>query len=227
MSKVSANYPAYSSSAVSVGDSAANTGVLNGVLTSSYKMSDNEKAIYDYALSAIANILPKINTFSPDTLGSIQSSVEAYKNKGIDAINSTYSPMISNLENDIASRFGNLDNSIFSDDLNSIESKRSDAVSAFAQDVLAKQSQLQSDELEKRYSLVELLSGLANNTFDNALNAISTSLGSSSSANNYNNDVYQALSDMSKTSSNSNTGNLSSLLASALGLNPSSLLTFL
>lgn len=226
MAKVSTNYPDYSSSKVSVGDSSATTGVKNGVLTSDYNMSDAEKSIYDYALNTIASILPQINTFSPDVQSSIQQSVDAYKNKGINTINSTYTPMISSLENDVVSRFGNLDNSIFKDDLNTIESKRANAVSSFAQDVLAKQSELESDELQKRYALVDLLNGLADNTFDNALSAISTALGSSSSANNYNSDVYQALNTISKTGS-SNTNNLSSLL-SALGLsNSSSLLTFL
>lgn len=227
MAKVSTNYPDYSSSKISLGDSSASAGVKNGVLTSDYTMSDAEKSIYDYALSTIATILPQINTFSPTVQGSIQQSVDAYKNKGIDTINSTYAPMISSLENDIVSRFGNLDNSIFKDDLNSIESKRSNAVSSFAQDVLAKQSQLESDELQKRYALIDMLNGLADNTFDNALSAIDTALGGSSSANNYNNDVYQAINAMSKTGSSNNNNNLSSLL-SALGLtNASSLLTFL
>lgn len=221
MSKVSASYPAYSSSSISLGDSKAKTGVTNGVLSSSYDMSDNESAIYNYALSTLASILPQLNTFSPDTLSSIQSEVGAYQDKGLQAINQMYNPMISSLENNVASRFGNLDNSIFKDNLNDIESERSNAVSSFAQDVLAKQSQLQSDELTKRYSLVELLSGLVNNTYDNALNAINTALGGSSSANNYNNGLYQALSNVASTNSKSNT-NSSSLLSTLLGLTGSS-----
>lgn len=228
MAKVSTNYPDYSGSKVSIGDSSATSGVFNGILTSDYNMSDNEKSIYDYALSTIANILPQINTFSPETLSSIQSSVNTYKNKGIEQINKAYNPMISNLQNDIASRFGNLDTSIFKDDLNAIESKRSDAVSSFAQDVLAKQSELESNELEKRYALIKFLNGLADNTFDNALSAINTAMGGSSSLNNYNSDLYEALSSISKTGSNSTTSSLNSLLYGALGsVNPSSFFTFL
>lgn len=227
MAKVTTNYPNYSSSKISVGNSSASAGVKNGVLLSDYNMSDAEKSIYDYALSTIANILPQVNTFSPDVQNSMQQSVNAYKNKGIDTINSTYTPMISDLENDIVSRFGNLDNSIFKDDLSSIESKRANAVSSFAQDVLAKQGQLESNELEKRYALINLLNGLADNTFNNALSAINTALGGSSTANNYNNDVYQALNAMSKTNSSNNSNNLSTLL-NVIGLtNPSSFLTYL
>lgn len=221
MSKVSsADYPTYSSSAVSIGDSKATTGVANNVLTSNYQMSDSEGAIYNYALSTLASILPGINTFDTNTQSSIQSAVDAYKNTGIDDINEIYNPMITSLENDIASRFGNLDNSIFTDNLDEIETKRSDAVSSFAQDILAKQSELESDELTKRYALVNLLSGLADNTYSNALKAISTALGSSNSANSYNSNVYNALSDIASTNSSSNSA--SSILSSILGLNGNS-----
>lgn len=227
MSKVSsADYPKYSSSAISVGDSTATTGVNNGVLTSSYKMSDAESAIYNYALNTLVSILPQLNTFDAGTLSSIKSGVDAYKNSGIETINETYKPMISSLENDIVSRFGNLDNSIFTDNLNNIESKRSDAISSFAQDVLAKQSQLESDELTKRYALVEFLNGLANNTYKNALDAISTALGGSASLNNYNNDLYNAISALRSTNSGSGI-NANSLISNLLGLSGNSSGSFL
>lgn len=223
MSKVSsANYPAYSSSAISVGDSKASTGVLNGILTSDYDMSDNESAIYNYALNAIAGILPQLNTFDTDTRSSLKSEADAYKNQGIETINDLYNSSLGNLENDIVSRFGNLDNSIFSDNLDDIESERAKSVSSFAQDVLAKQNSLESDELTKRYSLVELLSGLSNNIYSNALNSISTALGSSSSANNYNDNIYNALSNLSSTNSSSKL-NTNSLLSSLLGLTGNSI----
>lgn len=229
MSKVSsADYPKYSSSSVSVGKSKASTGVTNGVLTSDYNMSDDEANIYNYALNTLANILPQLNTFDTDTMSSIQSQVNAYKDSGLQSINKIYNPMITNLENDIASRFGNLDNSIFKDNLNDIESERSNAVSSFAQNILAKQSELESDELTKRYALATFLNGIANNTFDNALSAISTALGSSANANNYNNDLYNALNALKNT--NSNSINPNSLISSLLGLtgNPtSSLFSFL
>lgn len=224
MSKVSSNYPSYSSSSVSLGDSTAKTGVKKGVLTSSYDMSENESAIYNYALNTLASILPGINTFDNNTKASIQSQIDAYKNSGIANINETYNPLISNLENDIASRFGNLDNSIFTDNLGDIESERANAISSFAQDVLAKQSSLESDELTKRYALVNLLSGLSGDIYSNALDAISTALSGSSSANNYNSSVYDALSSIESTNSKNNT---SSLLSSLLGITGNPTASFL
>lgn len=217
MSKISSpDYPKYSNSLISIGDSTASAGVKKGVLTADYDMSDNEASIYNYALSTLANILPQLNTFDTNTLSSLQSQVDAYKNSGIESINSIYNPMVTSLENDIVSRFGNLDNSIFTDDLNTIESKRANAVSSFAQDVLAKQSELESDELTKRYALAEFLNGLANNTYNNALSTISTALGSSANLNNYNSDLYNAISAIQKTNSGSNNSN--SLISSLIGL---------
>lgn len=230
MSKVSsANYPSYSSSDISLGGSSASTGVKNGILTSDYNMSGDESDIYNYALSTLANILPQLNTFDPQTISSIQSSVDAYKNSGLNTINQAYNSSLKNIENDAVSRFGNLDNSAFVDNLNNIESERGKAVSSFAQDVLAKQSQLQSDELTKRYALAEFLNGIANNTYDNALKAISTSLGSSSSVNNYNNDLYNAISALKSTSTNSNPLDLNNLISNLLGntSSASNILTFL
>lgn len=218
MSKVSSNYPNYSSSKLSLGGSNASTGVVNGVLNADYNMSDSEGAIYDYALNTLASILPNLNTFDTNTQSSIKSEVDAYKNSGVRTINDLYASSLMNLENDAASRFGNLDNSFFKDELNSLESERAGSVSSFAQNVLAKQSGLESEELNKRYALVNLLSGLSGDIYSNALNAISTSLSGSSSANNYNSNVYDALSSMANTNSSSSSSSpIASLLSSLLG----------
>ncbi|MDD3435566.1 MAG: hypothetical protein PHC64_00280 [Candidatus Gastranaerophilales bacterium] len=229
MSKVSsANYPQYSSSSISVGDSKASTGVLNGVLTSDYDMSDAEETIYNYALSTLAGILPGVNIFDTDTLASIKSEVDAYKDRGIQEINDLYNSSLLDLENDAASRFGNLDNSIFADSLNDLESDRSSAVNSFAQDILAKQSELEADELTQRYALIELLSGLSGDIYGNALNAISTALGGSSSYNSYNKDLYNAISDVSSLKgSNSTNALIANLLGTSSGNSILSLLSSL
>lgn len=220
MSKVTSSYPAYSNSAISLGGSTAKTGVTNGTLNGNYAMSDAESAIYNYALNTLANILPSVNTFDPNTQSELQSEVDAYQNKGVKTINDLYNSSLKNLENDAVSRFGNLDNSIFTDDLEKLSSERSNAVSSFAQSVLSKQNELQSDELTQRYALIKLLSGLSDDIYSNALQAISTALTGSSSANNYNSELYDALESMSK--SNSSSGSSNSLLSGLLGLTGSS-----
>lgn len=222
MSKVSttesSNYPTYSNGTISInGTPKASTSYSNGSVNSNYYMNDNEKSIYDYAQSTLASILPQLNVFSEDTKKSIQTQLNAYKESGIDTINDIYTPMIKNLKNDIASRFGNLDNSIFMDSLSGIESKRGDAVNALSQDLLEKQSNLEAAELQKRYNFADFLNGMQNQTYDNMLSAINTALGNSSSANSYNNNLYNALYKQ-YLQNQSSTSNLSSLFSSALGI---------
>lgn len=177
----------------------------NGSSTSgSSKKTSTESQLYDYVINALASALPELNTLDTGTQASIQSKVDAYKNSGIQDINEMYNPMITGLENDIASRFGNLDNSIFMDDLSDIEAQRSDAVSSFAQDILAKQSELESSALNEKYSYVDLLSGLINDYYDNlnkisdmkANNTVKSTSGSSSSNNNINSSLNSLITNL-------------------------------
>lgn len=217
MSKVSSvDYPSYSGSNVSLnGNNVATTSFSNGVVNTNYNMSDAQKALYDYAQSALTSLVPQVNTFSPDTINSLQSQIDAYTSQGQNTIDSVYTPMIKSLENDIASRFGNFDNSIFMNNLNSIENKRANAVSAFAQDVMAKKSDLINNELANRYSYINLLNTLQNQPMQTALNYISTALGGSSSANSYNNNLYSTLYKQAATSGSSN-ANVASALSNML-----------
>lgn len=219
MSKVSSiDYPTYTSGQVSVNNQpVASATLTNGVLSSNYNMSDAEKAIYNYAQQTLASLIPQVNSFSPETMNSLQSQVNAYKANGENTINSVYTPMIKSLEHDIASRFGNFDNSIFMDNLNNIESKRSDAISSFAQDVMAKQSELENNELNNRYNYINLLNTLQNQPLQNALNYIGTALGSSSNVNSYNSNLYNSLYKQ-YLQNQGGSGNLNSALSSALGL---------
>lgn len=226
MSKISSadnssDYPTYSGGTVSInGTPIATAKYSDGVLKSNYNMNGNEKAIYDYAQNTLASILPQLNVFSDDTQKSIQAQLDAYKNQGIETINEVYTPMIKSLENDVASRFGNLDNSIFMDNLEGIESNRSDSLSAFAQDMISKQTELTQGELANRYAYAEFLNGLQNQTYSNAMSAINAALGSSSSANSYNSNLYNALYKQSlQNNSSIASSDISSLLTRAMGLN--------
>lgn len=217
MSKVSSiDYPSYSGSNVSVnGNNLSSTSLSSGVLNTNYQMSNAEKAIYDYAQGALASLLPQVNTFSADTQNSLQSQIDAYTSQGTKTIDSVYTPMIKNLQNDIASRFGNFDNSIFMDNLESIEDKRASAVSSFAQDVMAKKNDLVNNELNNRYSYINLLNTMQNQPVQNALNYINAALGGSASANSYNNNLYNTLYKQ-YTSGGSSNSNLASMLSNAL-----------
>ena len=179
--------PSYSKGTVSVnGNTVASNYKKGNSIVSNYNMPELEKGIYDYAQNALLNSLPQVNVFSPETRNDINSQVEAYRNKSMQTINDTYNPLLENLKTDIASRFGNLNNSVFFDNLNSIENNRANAMSDLAQDVEAKRNDLFNDELSKRYNYLNLMNSLQNMINNNAINYMNMAQGNSSSGNSFN-----------------------------------------
>ena len=157
----------------------------NNVITD-YNMSDAERKIYNYAQNSFADSLKDVNVFDEDTKKNLQAEVDAYTLNGQKMINNIYTPMLENLKNDVASRFGNLDNSVFLDKLNTIESKRSDSINSLAQDILAKQDDVVKKELTKRYTYLNFLQDIQNQINSNMYNLISASKQQNNSSGNTN-----------------------------------------
>lgn len=184
--------PSYSTGSVTVnGQQKASVGMNGNTVNASYNMNDTEKKIYDYAQNSFLESLPNVNIFSDQTLQNLQNQVNAYTQKGIKTLNNIYDPMLSNLKTDIASRFGNFDNSSFLDSLNNIESNRADAVSALTQDIMSQQNSLINDELSRRYNYLNLLSGIQSNADASAMNYIAAALQNSNAGNSYNSTAYR------------------------------------
>ncbi len=203
--------PAYSGGVVTINGKEKASQYKNGNnIYSNYNMSDAEKQIYDYAQNSFLENLPKINTFSEETQKNLQNQLNAYTQNGIDTINDIYTPILNDMKTDIASRFGNFDNSIFMNNLNTIESNRADAISSLSQDIMAKQNELVNDELNRRYDYMNFLNGVQNQTVGNILSYLQQASSNSNSGNSYNNSNY---------SNSSNLGDytrLASSIASAL-----------
>lgn len=96
------------------------------------------------------------------------------------------------LKNDIASRFGNLDNSIFMNNLSSITDNKAQAVADLSDNILSKQSDLYNTELANRMNYVNTLNNLYNGFNNNILNYMQFALKNSESGNNYNDRAYKA-----------------------------------
>lgn len=204
MGKSSSKYPSYSSGTVSInGQNKATTYKNGNSIVSNYNMSDAEKKAYDYAQNSFADSLARVNVFDDTTRKNLQSQLNAYTANGAKLINNIYTPMIDNLKTDIASRFGNFDNSIFMNNLNSIESNRSDSINSLAQDVLAKRSELVNDELAQRYTYLNFLQDVQNQANNNMFNFINSSQQNSASGNTYNAQAYAANQAASQAKSNS------------------------
>ena len=189
----SSKYPSYSSGTVTLnGNTVASTSKKGNTVNSTYNMPETEKNIYDYAQNSFLTSLPQINVFSNDTRKDINSQLEAYKNRGVQTINDIYDPIMDDLKNDVASRFGNLNNSIFMDNLNDIEENRVAAISDLAQDIEAQRSSLYNNELTQRYNYLNFLNDIQNQINNNALNYMGLSQSNSASGNSYNQNAYNA-----------------------------------
>lgn len=179
-------YPNFSNGQVSLnGEVKASTTKKGDNVSSNFNLSEFEEAALNYVQENFAKNLKNINTFSPETIKSINSQVDAFKNNAVKEINNIYNPMISDLKNDIASRFGSFNNSAFLNDLKDIESNRASVVSSLAQDVETKRNELQNNELAKRYEFLNFLSNYQDNFYNNLLNFVNVSQDNSESGNSY------------------------------------------
>ena len=190
MSKTSSYKPSYTSGSVSInGQNKATTTKSGNAVYGNYNMNDYEKELYDYAQKTLPQLVQNVNTFSPEAMQAINNQLDVYKRQGQNCINQIYTPLINNLKNDIASRFGNLDNSMFMNNLNNIESNRGNAITELADNLISKQNELVNNELVNRYNYINLLNSLQNQYNNLALSTINSSLGLGNSALAYNNSV--------------------------------------
>lgn len=204
----SSSYPKYSTGNIVVnGQTVASTtkDEDNNTISSSYNMSDAEKNIYNTVQNSLASSLGSLFDFS-DEQNVWDAQLEAYKQDGIDQINSIYTPMETNLKNDIASRFGNFDNSIFMDSLSDITDNKAKAVAELSDSILQKQDELYSDEMTNRINYITLLSNLNSIMNNNILNFTQAAQSNAESGNTHNDKAYNA-----DNSSNGIWGTISSL----------------
>ena len=197
------------------GNPKASTYKVGNNIFSNYNMSADEKKAYDYAQKSLGDSLSSVNVFDENTQKNLQAQLDAYTLNGQKLINNIYSPILNNLKTDVASRFGNLDNSVFMDNLNSIEANRTEAINNLAQDIMSKRNELVNNELSQRYTYLSFLQDIQNQINSNAINFISGSQANSSSGNNYNAQAYNAMKSSGK--SFGTYANLASGVLSSMG----------
>ena len=186
-------YPSYSGGAVNVnGRQVASVAKKGDTVTSYYNMSDPEKSMYDYAQNSLVESLPQLNVFDSNVQRGINSQLDAYRNQGMQSINDMYAPLLRNLQNDMASRFGNFNNSMFMDKLNDIESNRAAAISNLAQNLLMQRDNLYNTEMARRYNYLNFMNNLQNQITNNMFRYLETAGKNSSSGNAYNQNAYNA-----------------------------------
>jgi len=167
------------------GNNKASVKMNSGSTKLNYNLNPYEQQAYDFSQKSYAENLPNVNVFSPETIANLNKQVEAFRNKGIKSINDIYNPILKNMQNDIASRFGNLNNSVFMDNLNKIESNRSEAISGLAQDVTAREQELVNNELANRYNYLNFLSGYQGQIMNDLYNTLGLTNNAQNASLNY------------------------------------------
>ncbi len=207
-------YPSYSTGSITVnGKNVATSTKKGNTISGTYNMNDTEKSIYNGVQKNLASSLSDLFTISDAKQKQFDSELEAYKKSGLKEIENIYTPMETALKNDIASRFGNFDNSIFMDNLSNITENKAQAVADFSDSLLQKQSELYSSEIANRLSYISLLSNLNTAMNNNILSYTSAARANSESGNNYNSTAYQA-----QNTGSSFIGDLANLGATALSI---------
>src|SRR5574344_183971 len=186
-------YPAYSSGSISVNGQTKATAQRDSkgnLVSSNYNMSDSEKNIYNSVQDNLYSSLGNLFTITDSDKQAWNSQLNAMKSKGLQTIDETYTPMETNLKNDIASRFGNYDNSVFLNNLNTITNKKAQAYADLSNNLLTEQNNLYSEELQNRINTITLLSNLNTALNDNILNYTNMANSNAESGNSYNNNAY-------------------------------------
>lgn len=216
MSKKS-KYPSYSAGTVTInGNTVATSKKKKNNVTSSYNMGNTEKSIYDGIQDNLETSLKNLYTISDEKQQQWNDELDAYKKAGIEEINSIYTPMVNNLRDNIASRFGNLDNSIFMDNLNTITDKQAKAVSDLSDNLLTKQDELYTKEMQNRMNYITLLSNLNTTMNNNMLTYMQMAQSNSASGNAHNQNAYKGSSSGSLDGLYRTVGNLGSNILSFL-----------
>ena len=193
MGKSSKKYPEYTTGTVTINGrkvATASKDKDNNVVSSSYNMSDIEKSMYDSIQKNMNTSLNNFFNITDSQKDEWKKQLEALKKSGTDQINSIYTPMETELRNNIANRFGNLDNSAFMDNLNKILEKKSNSISQLGTQLALQQDSLYANELANRMNTLNFLNGLNTSMNNNIRSYLGLAASNSESGNNYNNAAY-------------------------------------
>ena len=186
-------YPEYSGGAITInGKNVATTSKQGNSINTNYNMSKKEKKILNSIQSNMNTSLKNLFNISDNQKALWTQQLDAMKNQGINSINEIYTPMETNLRNNVASRFGNLDNSVFLNNLDKITNKRAQAVADLSNTLMTTQNNLYNEELSNRINTLSFLSGLNTQLNNNILGYLNAASANAGSGNSYNQNAYQA-----------------------------------
>ena len=183
--------PQYSGGTIYVNGRKVASSHKNGnSIDSNYYMSDTEKKTYDAVQNGIYNSLENLFDISDNQRTQWQDQLNAMRTQGIQNINDIYTPIEKNLRNNIASRFGNLDNSAFLDKLDTITDKKAKSIADLSNNLSLAQNNLYTQELNNRINTISFLQNLNSSINSNMLGFTNAAGSNSSAGTSYNNSIY-------------------------------------
>ena len=192
------SYPSYSGGSVRInGTDIASVDKSGNKIHSNYNMSDAEARMYNSLQNNMASSMENLFSISDNERKQWQNELDALQKQGIQNINNSYTPMERNLKNDIASRFGNLDNSIFLNNLKNITNNKAQAVATLSDNLAAKQSNLYTQEIQNRMNLLNLLNGINSSINNRIIQYLNIANGNAASGSQYNQNAYNAAQNQS------------------------------
>lgn len=189
MSKTSSapSQPAYSGGSVRInGNNIATVRKEGDNFVSDYNMSQTEKKIFDSVQNGLSDALENLFTISDPQRQEWQKQLNSMQDTGLQNLNSIYGALQNSLKNDIASRFGNLDNSIFMDKLSSITDNKSKAIADLVNNLTLASNNLYNQEIQRRINTINLLNGLNNSINSNILSYLAIPSQNANSGNQFN-----------------------------------------
>ncbi len=167
-----------------------------------YKLNEAQQKAYDYAQNAFAEGISSINTFSPEAIQNLNDQVNAYKENALEELDELYTPILQKTRNDAARRFGNLDNTVYLQNLDKVEKQRTNAATKLAQNIVSMQNDLINEEIQNRYNYLNFLNNYQNQIMGNAINASNLATNAANLQNNFQLDRAAYGSAYGSTSSN-------------------------
>jgi len=132
----------------------------------------------------------KINVFDPKMISQWDQTKQAFSDKNREGFDKMWDESSRQTREDTASRFGNIDTSVYSDRMSDLDEMKSNAYTDISRDSQLLREQLQDNELDKRYQYLNWLQSGVDNAESMAQQAYNNATSSNQLINNFNQGNY-------------------------------------
>lgn len=197
--------PSYKSGVIKYGDKVVGKTYYDsktGSIVTQYLPDAAEEQRKSLIQTKINSILGTLGQTSAETATSYDNMKSSFVNDATATFNKAYTPALDSLRENIASRFGSLNNSEFFNNLNNLEKNRSSALAEIATKGESLKTDLYNQDENKKLSELSVLNGMLNNTQSNATQTASSSISASTVLNDFLNSQW--LTDLKNFTTNQN-----------------------